>query len=422
MRRTPNPGRAAERSGSFFAWAVAVTVLAVGALSPAWAIDPDLRAELRNRVVYFYQNPDLDGVPNTLRILEENNLLEEGAGDVHAPTIGFLAALFERHPERVDAWIAVPYSLDVQRLIGYGLVQAGMEEESAVFLRRNGWPDEVIDIIRQAPPSILGMPIEVAPQLDMVWGASFATGDRRYPEKIIDFLAETLASGKFGVEDIAYVGRPENVSGRNNPELVRILGRHGTRGAYELVLNGTALWGLGSNAKQHGFVMEAVQARIAEAPQSDLGYLLRKAVFRATSSPLAIVEGDTFKAILLQTSEADVDERVGQGIDALTGMFEAYARTEFAAGEPVFVAVALLLPPTGAVETSFSVRSPGGAGFGMGPFRWRVGEDGGRLAIRAVPLAPGGLAEEGVYTVTARFREEGRDVVTTESRFFVGTR
>lgn len=407
--------------GAVAAW-LTVALLAVGVAWPASAAETDLRTELQNRVTYFYRNPEPGGVPDTLRILDENGMLAKDGADVDSPLIGFLAALFERYPEHVERWTAVDYSRDVQRLIGYGLVQAGMAERSAAFLRRNGWPAEVIDMIGSAPDSILSMPIVTAAQLDMLWGASFATGDRRYPERLLDYVAETLALERYGVEDIADVGRPENLRGHRNPQLEKMFGRYEREDAMRLVVVASAVWALGSNAKQHVFVMEAVQDRIAAGPDSDLGYLLRKSIFRSTADRLSYIESRRLKGMVSETADATLGERNEPTVEALSAAFAAAAEAEFAPGGPVSVAVLLLLPVGEPVEAEFGIVSPQGARATLGPFRWQAVDNDHRWAIDTFAVPPAHLGAEGVYAVHGVFRVPGQSPVTTESRFFVGRR
>jgi hypothetical protein len=160
------------------------------------------------------------------------------------------------------------------------LLFAGMNQKAAAYTQQKGWPKDAVARFAGARLSLLEFPMSHVAEFDLLWGASFATGDKRYPDRIIDVVAESLASGKFQVADIDYVGNPRNLRQSDNADLERIAGRYKDDDLEELMMNGSALWSLGSNARQHPFVMETVRARIAAAPDSDLAYLLRKAVSR----------------------------------------------------------------------------------------------------------------------------------------------
>lgn len=394
-------------------------LIAVSAFRPTVAVGGDLDA-LQDRITYFYRNPDLGSVPDILRGLDEEGLLA-GRGNIFFPTGAFLAPLFERHPERIDALIAGPFSRNVQTVIGVGLALAGMTEKAVEYARRNGWPAEKIDAVKQAYGNLLEARISEGRELDMLWSASFATGDKRYPARIIDVIAENLASGKFQAQDIAYLGDPVNLRKSDNAELARIAGRYKDQDLEELMMNGSAIWSLGSNAKQHAFVMEAVQERIAAAPDSDLAYLLRKTVFRATTAPLCRIEGKALKGVVGLTPQEKFGGE-GKSFEAAVDTFKSSARIEFAAGQPAFIAV-LAQPPAGeALEFSFEITSPSGRAVDVGPFQWRTEGSGGRAMLSAMQVLPSDLKEEGVYTVKGAFWAKGGDAVTTENRFFVGSR
>lgn len=264
----------ARRRAELVCVAIAVCV-AFGATFPALAEADE--EELEKRITYFYKNPDLDALPDLVSKLYGAGMM---SGKAAAPMMGFLAPLFERHPDRIDAIIGGPYPRDAQRVFAYALIFVGMNQKAAAYMQEKGWPKDTVEGFAGAHRSLIESPIIRAAELDVLWGASFSSGDKRYPSRIIDVVAKSLASGKFDVEDMDYVGNPRNLHQSDSAELARITGRYEEEDLDELMMNGSALWSLGSNAKRHPFVMEAVQERITATPDSDLAYLLRKAVSR----------------------------------------------------------------------------------------------------------------------------------------------
>lgn len=376
--------------------------------------------DLENRITYFYKNPDLGSVPNLLRKMDQAGLLT-GRRSQASLMAGFMVPLFESHPERIDELIAGPYSRDVERVVWLGLAFAGMNEKAMGYMQRNGWPQKNVDAVKRATGSLLEFVISDGRDLDMLWAASFASGDVRYPLKIVRFIAESLASGKFWVEDIDFVGDHRNTMRAGGPEMERIAGRYPGEDLERLALNGSALWSLGSNAKQHEFVMETVQERIAAAPDSDLAFLLRKTVFRATAASLARFEGKAFEGLVGLTPQETFGGE-GKAFEASVDTFKSSARIEFAAGQPAFIAVLARLPVGDALEFSLDITSPGGRTVGLGPFTWRAEEAGVRTRLGAVRIPPPHLKEEGIYTVRGSFRASGEGAVTTENRAFIGSR
>lgn len=267
--------RKCVRHRTGLACAAIAACVAIGAASSALAQADE--EELEKRITYFYENPDLDTLPDLVSKLYGAGMM---SGNAAVPMMGFLAPLFERHPERIDAIIAGPYPRDAQRVFAYALLFAGMNQKAAAYTQQKGWPKDAVAGFAEARRSLLESPITQTAELDVLWGASSATGDKRYAARIIDVVAESLTSGKFQVVDVDYVGNPRNLRKSESPELAQIVGRYKDDDLEELMMSGSALWSLGSNARQHPFVMEAVRERIAVAPDSDLAYLLRKAVSR----------------------------------------------------------------------------------------------------------------------------------------------
>ena len=245
------------RDGLKFAYAGLLVAFFVCGFSAVVSSEAAAQGAKEDRFTYFYKNPDLDGLPDTLRFFDASGWVEPNDFKSRPPVIGFLTALFERHPERVAEWISHPYSDNLKDLIDVCLRLAK---------ERNGPSED--------DHGLTSLPITVGVDLDVLWGVSFATGDSRYADKIIDFVSKSLESGKFGTEDIAFFASRDKRNTKREAERERILSRYDQKNIPDLVLNSSAVWSLGSNAVQHEFVMEAVKDRIAMAPHSDLTYLL----------------------------------------------------------------------------------------------------------------------------------------------------
>lgn len=116
------------------------------------------------------------------------------------------------------------------------------------------------------PRRVEDLQITSATHLDIVWGASSASGDGRHARKIIDFLARTMNRSEPLAFDVARTavamsGGPKEVNGE-------LRGKYGDHLSREIVFAATALWALASNARRHAFVNDALTAYIREHPTS----------------------------------------------------------------------------------------------------------------------------------------------------------
>src|SRR5262249_54371630 len=103
--------------------------------------------------------------------------------------------------------------------------------------------------------------------LDILWGASFASGDERYARMIADFLDQTANRSEVIAIDIAKTVLA--MAGGQRDILRQLKDKHGEAPAREIVFAAAAAWGLVTNARQHSFVEAAVTTYMAEHPSSN---------------------------------------------------------------------------------------------------------------------------------------------------------
>lgn len=380
---------------------------------------------------YFYKQPDLEGIPGFLSLIDATGPLK---ADDAPPIMGFLSALFERHPDRVDSWIVGTHSRQVQQMVGFSLALAGMPDKTVEYLKKNGWAPAQIDrIFGQmflAKPDLLSTSPPTSPtDLDALWGASFATGDPAYPDKIVDLVDGAVRSGKYGVDDIMYFAPPPQKLSeiKDSPVLNSILRRYQRSGLNDLILNGVAIWGLGSNAVQHEFVMELIQERIAQAPNSDLSYMLRKSIFRSSHSIGASVKGGEIRGIVSLTTQTELKgvSRLSSSAESVKAMFDSLLPifgNEFERGDPVSIIVLLVIPPGAHIDLMFKISSPNGSSFVLEPSTWHALGQQHQVSAMLLPLDPSRLTEEGVYRVEGVLIDGGQEKLETKNAFFFGKR
>src|SRR5262249_2030682 len=97
--------------------------------------------------------------------------------------------------------------------------------------------------------------------LDVLWGASFASGDERYVRMVADFLARTANRSELIAIDIAKTvlamsGGPREIFGQ-------LKDKYGEEGAREIIFAASAAWGIESNSLQHSFVDKFLTGYVA---------------------------------------------------------------------------------------------------------------------------------------------------------------
>ncbi|HQS13650.1 hypothetical protein [Reyranella sp.] len=182
----------------------------------------------------------------------------------YPPVAGFFAIVFATQP----GWIEklVPAQLNARqadtisaalRLSGQAasrdlqarLAQAGTDR--TLTAQFSGLPDRLTNL-RIASPT----------HLDILWGASFASGDGRYARMIADFLARTANRSETIALDVTRIATA--ASRGDFSSLAQLKEKYEPGLLLEMVYAGTAAWALTSNARQHAFVDGVVTRYIAD--------------------------------------------------------------------------------------------------------------------------------------------------------------
>jgi hypothetical protein len=149
----------------------------------------------------------------------------------------------------------------MQGIVATSLHLAGQENRAQQFVDRlkaigYGAPD-----LTGLPPSLDAVTAKGPGEFDVLWGASFATGDPRYCLKILASYA-AVANVADTSEDIVRLATTLH-GGADNHWVVE---KWGADKARELIVQAVALWALDSNARQHEFVRTAVTNYIGAHP------------------------------------------------------------------------------------------------------------------------------------------------------------
>lgn len=143
---------------------------------------------------YYYLDKDPSEVVAALRELAEDDALSPGPQE--APVASFFAELFRAHPERAAGWIEeAGLAPESRKPLVKALWLAGLEQEAVKRAKLDHWPKADLEKLRRPPPDRFRFRISDPSHLDMMWAAFMATGDSRYPVRVIDVLDYAVPEG-----------------------------------------------------------------------------------------------------------------------------------------------------------------------------------------------------------------------------------
>jgi hypothetical protein len=210
-------------------------------------------------MTFFYKNPSPGRVSEI--ILYFDTLVRSNRPSAEPPTIGFLAAAFQKYQGDIDKMIPDGLSTTMQWTVATALRLAGQDAKArsmADHLRESGSaaPDWA-----RVPSSLDAVAVTGPSEFDLMWGASFASGDPRYCSRILDRFA-SVANVDGNADDMVSIAR----SYGTGADMRWVVEKRGSDKARELILQSTALWALDANARQHEFVRAAVGKYINAHP------------------------------------------------------------------------------------------------------------------------------------------------------------
>ncbi len=237
--------------------------------------------KLAETIVFYYVHHDLAALPVVLDALRKSEPIAR-TGLSRATLAGFLSMLFVQNRSRVAGWIgaASDYPADGKSVLVFALWQSGNTDLIASLFH------EQPDFIRDKPGNLYTLSPRRPVEMDLKWGAFFATGNPGFLASMVDALDTS---------------RP--LTGNNElDKSIRI----------------TAAQGLANNLRQHEVLERFVQRRAGEASGAHkraLDGLL--ASVSASFKPAPDRDGDFSGAIaMLKLPDAGAGAREAQ---ALTG-------------------------------------------------------------------------------------------------------
>jgi hypothetical protein len=246
-----------------FLIAVAGSIALCDAVISTARADP-VRAEPATAVAeadftYFYKNPSPARLTQLIGYF--SGLAQSGKPSVQPPMVGFLAAAFQKYSGDLDTIIPADLSLPMLEIVTVSLRLAGQDSKARLMVDRMKALGAAAPDFGNVPASLDAMEAVGPTEFDMLWGASFATGDPRYCSRILTRFAE-VANVDGNAEDIVAISR----SVGTGADLHWVANKRGAEKGRELIYASSALWALNSNARQHEFVRKVVNDYVAAHP------------------------------------------------------------------------------------------------------------------------------------------------------------
>lgn len=225
---------------------------------------------------YYYRDPRPERLVGALDALGKKPL----EWIAYPPVAGLLAVVFAAQP----GWIGklVPAQLDARlaTTIAAGLELSGQPVSSDLQARLvlAGTDPTLAAQFAGLPNRLTDLRISIPTHLDVLWGASFASGDGRYVLMIIDFMSRTANRSEPIALDIVRVAA--GAARKDFGALASLKDKYDQRTLVDIAYAATAAWALTSNARQHGFVDATVKRYITEHSGTWAGKVL--AVLKAS--------------------------------------------------------------------------------------------------------------------------------------------
>jgi hypothetical protein len=140
-------------------------------------------------IKFFYKDPRPARLVGALERYE--TAAPPGKWDPFPPVVGFFAVAFRAYPDKIETFIPVHLSPKMADTIASALQLAGnqpMLTKLQPRLAAAGSDPMLKAELAGLPNRIEDIRIQIPTHLDILWGASFASGDGKYASMILDFL------------------------------------------------------------------------------------------------------------------------------------------------------------------------------------------------------------------------------------------
>jgi hypothetical protein len=195
--------------------------------------------------------------------------------EAYPPVAGFFAITFRTFPNEIERLIPEAPDAQAAETIAAALRLSGNQAAQEKFqprLAKSGRDLQLAAVFANLPGKLEDLQITTPSNLDILWGAAFASGDAKFVVMIIDYFARTANLDEEIARDIvrtvvAMAGGPREIFNE-------LRTRYGVLAARQVVFASSALWAIQSNARQHDFIERVVTTYIDQHP----GTLAQKAL------------------------------------------------------------------------------------------------------------------------------------------------
>ncbi len=192
--------------------------------------------DLSNFMSHYYQKPQPELVGKAMRDFSDVGAAMKG--NASSPFSAFLSILMSKHPDKVPGWIKeMTFKDQTDRgVVCYALWVANnnvcREQLKVVAQGMEGKRKEaILALVDKKPDNLKTMYIRTPADLDKLWSAFVASGDRIYVERVMSVLPEINGSGE------------------------------------RIIMGGAAQWSLSANVKQHALVKQICIDELKKHPE-----------------------------------------------------------------------------------------------------------------------------------------------------------
>jgi hypothetical protein len=229
------------------------------------------QANLLNLLTYYYAYPERPSISAVLEDIESSRILETDWENAQYPVLGFLSQAFSAEPEALAKEIGPSYSHSLKSVILAALMMEFLDVYAPPAYQAiiNNLPPD------KRPPHIAAAKVGHPKQLDMLWGALFATGDPKFLDAILKVYEDQ--NGPTG-----------------NPRL-------------DIAFQKVIEWAAWSNMQQHSLVERLMRERAATAAPYVAGRL-RAIVsrFKASLESLNLGTRDGLVSAMVALTDASI--------------------------------------------------------------------------------------------------------------------
>ena len=222
---------------------------------------PDPNEEL---FTFFYKNARPEKL---VGFIEKYDATANGKWEAYPPFAGFFAIVFRTHPAQIERIVPARLTAQSATAIAAALRLAGNQaaiEKLQPRFEQAGSDEKLKAQFVGLPNRLEEISIRAPTHLDILWGAAFASGDRRFVRMIIDYFAQTANRSEAVAIDVAKVAIA--IAGGPNKIYGELRSKYANDAGVQIIFAATALWAIRSNSERHAFVEQDVTAYIREHP------------------------------------------------------------------------------------------------------------------------------------------------------------